>query len=190
MDTSGDESDMPVDGSNLTVGVDPYLNASIGDDELDPPSSATMSVDPYMLGSTGDDESPSFTSPDRTSGLSSTPHLSPSGTSSASPAPTSSPPATSLTSCKEIVEKGFECMSRLTAIKRLNRLVRPRVDGTFIVPEELVTQYKQASTKEDVIAEFIRCGGVKELMTNPYIVQPVYTLDLILNSIQLESLLL
>ena len=164
---SEDEGDMSVDGTMESLMVDPYLCASMEDDDDNPDAlipSPSTSVDPYISASVGDVESSSFTaSPDKAPSLTSTPQPSLCGTTSTSPARTSTSPATSLQNCKESVVKGFEAISRLTAIKRLNRMVRPRVDGSFAVPEELVTQYKQASTKEDVIAEFIKCGGLKEL---------------------------
>ena len=42
--------------------------------------------------------------------------------------------------------------------KRMNRLFKPRADGSYLVPEELVAQYRDLNTRPEVVREYERCG--------------------------------
>ena len=46
--------------------------------------------------------------------------------------------------------------------KRMSRLFSPRVDGTFLVPKELVDQYKDLSQRAELEKEFLKAGLDKD----------------------------
>ena len=53
-------------------------------------------------------------------------------------------------------------ITRANVKKRLARLFRPRVDGSHLVPEELVQQYKDLDKREALIDDFIKSGLQKD----------------------------
>ena len=55
-----------------------------------------------------------------------------------------------------------EDISRKSVKKRMARLFAPRVDGSYLVPEELVKQYKDLSLREALVDDFIASGLVKD----------------------------
>ena len=55
-----------------------------------------------------------------------------------------------------------EDLNRKAVKKRLARMFAPRVDGTYLVPEELVQQYKDLSLREGLVDDFIASGLSKD----------------------------
>ena len=55
-----------------------------------------------------------------------------------------------------------EELDRKTVKKRLSRLFAPRVDGTFLVPAELVEQYKDLGRRDQLVDDFIKTGLDKD----------------------------
>ena len=74
--------------------------------------------------------------------------------------PASQPSPSSLS--KEATQEPASDLTRTNAIKRLNRMTKQRVDGSYGVPKELVERFQNPDTKESVITEFLECGGLKE----------------------------
>ena len=53
-------------------------------------------------------------------------------------------------------------VSDANAKKRLSRMMKPRVDGSYLVPKEIVDLYNDLAKRVEVEAEFIRCGLDKD----------------------------
>ena len=53
-------------------------------------------------------------------------------------------------------------VSEANARKRMSRMMRPRVDGSYVVPKEIVDLYNNAAKRPELEAEFIRCGLDKD----------------------------
>ena len=139
---------------------DPYS------DELPSPSSHGVLTDAYM----DEKASPDDTSSTRSPAPTSTMYPRDASSSDDSPQPPGADSRDSQTASPSLstnVAKALDELSRQSAMKRLGRLMRPRVDGSLLVPKELVDQYKDPNTKEKVIAEFIGCGGVKDPKPQP-----------------------
>ena len=62
----------------------------------------------------------------------------------------------------EVVRDAGEEVKRSVVKKRLARLFAPRADGTMLVPEELVKQYKDLNQREGLIDEFVQAGFDKD----------------------------
>ena len=74
------------------------------------------------------------------------------------------PPARSsaLSAVVQAADKQKDEVNRANVKKRLGRLLAPRVDGTFLVPQELVDQYKDLSRRDELVDEFIQSGLDKD----------------------------
>lgn len=51
-----------------------------------------------------------------------------------------------------------EELSRKAVENRLRRVMKPRADGSLLIPPEIVAQYKDLSTRDQVMALFEKCG--------------------------------
>ena len=72
------------------------------------------------------------------------------------------PPLQPLPALQKAVADQKEELDRKTVKKRLSRLFAPRVDGSFLVPPELLQQYKDLAQREQLIDEFINSGLDKD----------------------------
>ena len=55
-----------------------------------------------------------------------------------------------------------EDLSEGAIYKRMWRMFRPRADGSYLVPEEIISEWKNKSTRDNVVREFEKCGWKPE----------------------------
>ena len=71
-------------------------------------------------------------------------------------------PTKQLETIASALQSAKEDVTRVNVKKRLARLFRPRVDGTLLVPPELMEQYKDLEKRESLVDDFIQSGLAKD----------------------------